>query len=86
MRVQHLLLSRDGKNQIIERDKLESQLEISSSLQPDTSGRDEGSADRRVAVNKHYYKGKYYAVASERHAASNEIDDLIALVHLEPIE
>ncbi|WP_312241298.1 hypothetical protein [Pantoea sp.] len=86
MRVQHLLLSRDGKNQIIERDNMESQLEISSSLQPDTSGHDGGSAGRRVAVNKHYYKGKYYAVAAERHAASNEIDDLIALVHLEPIE
>ena len=40
----------------------------------------------RVAVTKHYCKGRYYAVALDRHAASNEIDDVIDLLHPDPLD
>lgn len=86
MSVQHLLLSKNGENKIFEKEALEEQLVVSATLPSSAKEQVDGSADRRVAVNKHYYKGKYYAVAVERHAASNEIDDLIELTKLHPID
>lgn len=80
MHIQYLLLSQDGENKIFERETFENELEI-----PASEGGVDNSTGRHVAVNKHYCNGKYYAVALERHAASNEIDDLIELMHLNPI-
>lgn len=85
MSIQHVLLSQDGDNTIIEKEELVSQLVIPASLKSAVTGHTDPTADRHVAVNKHYYKGKYYAVAAERHAPANEIDDVIELLHPEPL-
>ena len=86
MSVQHLLLAKDGNNTIIEKEEFESPLEISAPMASAAGTPTDNQSGRQVAVNKHYYRGKYYAVAVERHAASNDIDDLIELVQLRPID
>ncbi|MCZ4058362.1 hypothetical protein O3W44_03555 [Pantoea sp. LMR881] len=86
MRIQHLLLSSDGENQIIETEAIESELVIPAPLSTATGSEADSSAGRRVAVKKHYCKGRYYAVALERHAASNEIDDIIDFMQPAPLD
>ena len=86
MSIQHLLLSRDGENKIIETEELESELVITTPLSTAAESEADSSAGRRVAVNKHYCQGRYYAVALERHAASNEIDDIIDFLQPHPLD
>ncbi|MDU4093175.1 MAG: hypothetical protein E7H57_07865 [Pantoea sp.] len=86
MRIQYLLLSSDGGNRIIEADKLENKLVDSASGASFSEHKADSDADRRVAVKKHYCKGRYYAVALDRHAASNEIDDVIDLLQPAPLD
>ncbi|ORM54275.1 hypothetical protein HA41_05720 [Pantoea conspicua] len=86
MSVQHLLLSSDGGHLIIEADELEKELVIPPHLRTVTGGEANGDTGHRVAVTRHYCKGRYYAVALDRHAASNEIDDVIDLLHPAPID
>ncbi|WHQ76938.1 hypothetical protein [Pantoea sp. Lij88] len=86
MSIQHLLLSTDGGAVIIESEQLESELVIPPHLQTLTGGEADSDIGHRVAVTKHYCKGRYYAVALDRHAASNEIDDVIDLLHPAPLE
>lgn len=86
MSVQHLLLSSDGGHLIIEADELEKELVIPPHLRTVTGGEADGDTGHRVAVTRHYCKGHYYAVALDRHAASNEIDDVIDLLHPAPID
>ncbi|ARJ43429.1 hypothetical protein B1H58_16225 [Pantoea alhagi] len=86
MRIQHLLLSSDGYNRIIEAEKLEDELVVPTTLSSPSAGQGDNAAGHRVVVKKHYCKGKYYAVALDRHAASNEIDDVIDLLQPAPID
>jgi len=86
MSVQHLLLSSDGGHLIIEADELETELVIPPHLRTASGGEADGDTGHRVAVTRHYCKGRYYAVALDRHAASNEIDDVIDLLHPVPID
>lgn len=85
MSIQYLLLSGDGDNRIIEADELENELAVPASDISFSEHKTDRDADRRVAVKKHYCKGKYYAVALDRHAASNEIDDAIDLLQPTPL-
>ena len=86
MRIQHLLLSSDGGALIIEADQLERELVIPPHLQTTTGGEAGSDTGHCVAVTRHYCKGRYYAVALDRHAASNEIDDVIDLLHPAPLD
>lgn len=86
MSVQHLLLSSDGGHLIIDADQLETELVIPPHLRTDTGGEADSETGHRVAVTRHYCKGRYYAVALDRHAASNEIDDVIDLLHPAPLD
>lgn len=86
MSIQYLLLSSDGGNRIIEADKLENELVVPASGASLSARNADSDADRRVVVKKHYCKGKYYAVALDRHAASNEIDDAIDLLQPAPLD
>ncbi|WP_312055746.1 hypothetical protein [Pantoea brenneri] len=86
MSVQHLLLSSDGGHLIIEADELETELVIPPHLRPAGGDEADGETGHRVAVTRYYCKGRYYAVALDRHAASNEIDDVIDLLHPAPID
>lgn len=85
MSIQYLLLSSDGNNRIIEADELESELVVPADASFSEHEAD-SDADHRVVVKKHYCKGKYYAVALDRHAASNEIDDIIDLLRPAPLD
>lgn len=86
MPTQHLLLASDGNDRIIDADTLEDELVITPPLHTSAGNVIPNTDHHRVAVKKHYCRGKIYAVALDRHAASNEIDDAIDLHHPEPIE
>ncbi|MXP48745.1 hypothetical protein FD733_02510 [Pantoea sp. Eser] len=86
MSIQHLLLSSDGGHLIIEADELETELVIPPHLRTASGGEADGDTGHRVAVTRHYCKGRYYAVALDRHAASNEINDVIDLLRPAPID
>lgn len=86
MTIQHVLLSRDGENKIVEKAELENEL-VTEAPEHLSAGEDaDKSSGHCVPVKKHYCKGKYYAVALDRHAASNEIDDIIDLLNPSPID
>lgn len=86
MSIQYLLLSSDGGNRIIEADQLENELLVPASGTSLSEHKADNDASHRVAVKKHYCKGRYYAVALDRHAASNEIDDAIDLLQPAPLD
>lgn len=86
MSIQYLLLSGDGDNRIIEADKLENELVVPASGASLSAHETDSDAGHRVAVKKHYCKGRYYAVVLDRHAASNEIDDAIDLLQPTPLD
>ena len=83
---QHRLLASDGGAVIIEGEQLESGRVSPPHLQTLSGGEADSDTGHRVAVPKHYCKGRYYAVALDRHAASNEIDDVIDLLHPAPLD
>lgn len=85
MTVQHLLLARDGTNQVIEKDSLKSHLVIAAKVQSTSSGHLPASVGHHVEVKKHFYSGDYYAVAIERNTDDHEINQLIESTHLPPI-
>jgi len=86
MPIQHLLLASDGNDRIIDAETLEDELVITPPLHTSAGNVIPNTDHYRVAVKKHYCRGKIYAVALDRHVASNEIDDAIDLHHPEPIE
>ncbi len=71
---------------IIEAGQLENELVIPPHRQTLTGGEADSDNGQRVAVTRHYCKGRYYAVALDRPAASNEIDDVIDLLHPAPLD
>lgn len=86
MNTQYLLLASDGDNRIIEAEELKGELVVPTPLSSHSSDKADSDAGHRVAVKKHYCNGNYYAVALDRHAASNEIDDIIDLLQPAPLE
>ncbi|HCW46003.1 MAG TPA: hypothetical protein DGH25_01050 [Erwiniaceae bacterium] len=85
MSVQHLLISRDGKNEIIEKEKLVSHLVIGVKVQSTSTGMAPTHAGRHVEVKAYPYKGKSYAVSIERNTDNHEIERIIEEMGLQPI-
>jgi len=85
MKVQHLLLRRNGENIIIEEDRLRSHLVVPVPTERGGPGKLVSFAGRHVKVDRYFLDGEYYAIAIERNTSNHEIESAIRSSGISPI-